>query len=593
MLNDLERKNKKNAFLRVFRLLPNQRPTMFWGSINAFLMGTMLPCFSIVFGEMFNVFFEANENDMPEEITKISLSFASLGLASQIFGFFQMTAWSMVGENLAIELRLLTFESIVRQEIAFFDQNRSGNILNQLTTQITTIQSGAGEKIALLIMNFSQALTGVAVAFYYSWNLTLVLGTLIPLVLLANGAQVGILARATRKSNHVLSEASSIASEVITSFRTVVSFQREEYFSQLYSSKLYEATKNRKRSHASGIGFGFSWLCIFATYAIGFWYGGSLVIDDQIKVGDLLVVFFSIVMSGNAMGQAAQLTPDIGRAQAAAHQVWALIDRTPKLLSGNEIPPENFQPTIEFAGVSFSYPVRPDVPVLSGVSFIVHPGQTVALVGSSGSGKSTIVSLIERFYDPTAGEILLGGIALDKLDIHWLRSHMGLVSQEPTLFALTIRENIRFGDLNATDEEIIEAAQAANAHDFIIQLPDGYETEVGERGTQLSGGQKQRIAIARAILKAPPILLLDEATSALDSESERLVQEALERMMETCTTIIVAHRLSTIRNAHHILVMADGKIVEEGTHESLTASRGIYYGLSQRDQSANVDLVMS
>jgi len=281
------------------------------------------------------------------------------------------------------------------------------------------------------------------------------------------------------------------------------------------------------------------------------------------------------------IGQMATFAPDFAKAKVAAASIFQIVDRVPPIdnssAEGTRL--DSVKGNIQFNNVLFSYPTRPDVKVLKGLSLSVKSGETLALVGSSGCGKSTVVSLLERFYELESGHVLLDGIDITSMNVSWLRNQFGIVGQEPILFATTIRENIAYGKPDATEEEIIAAATAANAHSFISTLPDGYDTYVGEKGTQLSGGQKQRVAIARAIIRNPKILLLDEATSALDSESEKIVQEALDRVREGRTTIVIAHRLSTIQNASKIAVIDSGRVVETGTHTELLAERGLYYNL--------------
>jgi len=320
---------------------------------------------------------------------------------------------------------------------------------------------------------------------------------------------------------------------------------------------------------------------IFGVYSLALWYGSKLIIDNQMTGGDVLTVFFSVLMGAFALGQSAPSLEAISKGQGAAAKIYATIDRKPLIDSssaeGKRI--KNVKGNISFENVFFTYPTRPDAPVLSDFKLEIKSGQTVALVGHSSSGKSSIVSLIQRFYDPEDGKITLDGKNLKKLNIYWLRQQIGLVSQEPVLFSGTIAENISYGKPDATMDEITAAAKAANAHDFISEFPDGYDTQVGEKGAQMSGGQKQRIAIARAIIKNPKILLLDEATSALDSQSEKEVQDALNSIMKGRTTVVVAHRLSTIRDADQIIVLSHGNVVEQGNHESLMESRGVYFEL--------------
>jgi len=411
-------------------------------------------------------------------------------------------------------------------------------------------------------------------------------------------------------------DAGIVATEAISSIRTVASFTNEEKLLAMYSQKLEKPVKlGLRKAQFSGIGFGASQFCMFATNALAFWYGARLV--DQVEwpasassinstcnspsetlpfencVHELnglqgftmmIRVFFAIFMSAMGLGQSSSFAPDAAKASAAASSIYELIDRKspidPTQEGGSKL--AQVEGHIQFKNVYFSYPARRNVPIFQGLNLDVPPGKTLALVGDSGGGKSTVISLIERFYDPVQGEIYLDGTDIRALDLKFLRSQIALVSQEPTLFSTTIANNISYGVENATLENIIEAAQMANCHNFITALPDGYNTRLGDKFTQLSGGQKQRVAIARAILCNPKVMLLDEATSALDSESEKLVQEALERVMKGRTTIVIAHRLSTIMGADIIAVMKGGNIVERGNHAELLALGEAYANLVKR-----------
>ncbi|CAK9179611.1 unnamed protein product [Ilex paraguariensis] len=333
----------------------------------------------------------------------------------------------------------------------------------------------------------------------------------------------------------------------------------------------------------SGAGFGFGSFALFCTNSFCFFIGSVLEQHGKATFGEVFKVFFALTMSAIGVSQTTAMAPDLHKAKDCAASIFEILDRKPKIdSSSNEgTTLTSVKGDIDFHHVSFKYPTRPNVPIFKDLCLTIPSGKTVALVGESGSGKSTVVSLIERFYDPDSGRIHLDGVEIQKFQLSWLRQQMGLVSQEPVLFNETIRTNIAYSKQGeATEEEIIAAAKASNAHNFISALPQGYDTSVGERGVQLSGGQKQRIAIARAIMKDPKILLLDEATSALDAESERIVQEALDRVMVNRTTVVVAHRLATIKGADVIAVVKNGVIAEKGRHDVLmNITEGLYASL--------------
>jgi ABC-type multidrug transport system fused ATPase/permease subunit len=390
-------------------------------------------------------------------------------------------------------------------------------------------------------------------------------------------------------------KANEVTVETVGGMRTVYSFVSETLLAQRHWGYLTEVSNtNIKNAHLMALCVGFVAFLRFAMHAFGMWYGGKLILDGEMDIGNVLTVFFSIIFGGMALGTASQIIPDIAKAKGAAAGVFQILERVPSIdmNKGNGITLPNLNGKLSFNDVTFTYPTRPETKVLRKLNMEIIPGQKVALVGPSGSGKSTIIQLLERFYDPIKGNIFIDGINLKSLDLKSYRRNIGLVSQEPILFSGTIFENILFGNPDASQEEVETAAKMANAFDFIMEQPDGFNTMVGEKGTQLSGGQKQRVAIARAVLKNPKILLLDEATSALDTESERLVQSALDKLMQDRTTIIIAHRLSTVRNADVICVMMNGKIVEQGTHDQLISLNGVYSNLVSKQLASNEEKIL-
>nr|BAJ94394.1 predicted protein [Hordeum vulgare subsp. vulgare] len=379
-------------------------------------------------------------------------------------------------------------------------------------------------------------------------------------------------------------DASQVATDAISSIRTVASFCSEKRITRIYDQKC-EASRNQgvRTGIVGGIGFGFSFLMLYLTYGLCFYVGAQFVRHGQSNFGDVFKVFFALVLATIGVSQTSAMATDSTKAKDSAISIFALLDRKSEIDSSrNEgLTLDEVKGNIDFQHVSFKYPTRPDIQIFTDFTLHIPSGKTVALVGESGSGKSTVIGLLERFYNPDSGTISLDGVEIKSLNINWLRDQTGLVSQEPVLFNDTIRANIAYGkDGELTEEELIAAAKASNAHEFISSLPQGYDTTVGERGIQLSGGQKQRVAIARAILKDPKILLLDEATSALDAESERIVQDALDHVMVGRTTVVVAHRLSTIKGADIIAVLKEGTIVEKGRHEVLMNIKdGVYASL--------------
>lgn len=379
---------------------------------------------------------------------------------------------------------------------------------------------------------------------------------------------------------------SMIAGEAVSNIRTVAAFNAQDKILSLFGKELHiPQQQNLQRSQSSGLLFGISQLALYGSEALILWYGAHLVSKGLSTFSKVIKVFVVLVITANSVAETVSLAPEIIRGGEAVGSVFSILDRTTRIDPDDPEaePVETLRGDIELRHVDFSYPARPDVAVFKDFSLRIRAGRSQALVGASGSGKSSVISLIERFYDPNAGKVMIDGKDIRRMNLKSLRLKIGLVQQEPVLFATTIFENISYGkETEVTESEVIEAARAANVHGFVTGLPNGYQTQVGERGVQLSGGQKQRIAIARAVLKNPTILLLDEATSALDAESECVLQEALEKLMRGRTTVVVAHRLSTIRGVDSIAVVQDGRIVEHGSHSDLVSRNdGAYYRLLQ------------
>ncbi|CAK9148306.1 unnamed protein product [Ilex paraguariensis] len=393
---------------------------------------------------------------------------------------------------------------------------------------------------------------------------------------------------------HAYARATAVAREAITNIRTVAAFGAEKRISLQFACELNQPNKQTLlRGHISGFGYGVSQLFAFCSYALGLWYASILIKHHNSNFGDMIKSFMVLIVTALAVAETLALAPDIVKGSQALGSIFYILHRKTAINPDNPTAKvvTDIKGDIEFWNVSFKYPTRPDIAILDELKLKISAGKSLAVVGQSGSGKSTVIALVMRFYDPTSGTVLIDGFDIKSLNLKSLRLKIGLVQQEPALFSTTIYENIKYGNGEASEIEIMKAAKAANAHGFISRMPEGYQTQVGDRGVQLSGGQKQRVAIARAILKDPSILLLDEATSALDTVSEKQVQEALDKLREGRTTILIAHRLSTIRDADSIAVLQRGKVVESGSHHQLISNPGsIYKQLVSLQQETNIQV---
>jgi len=494
-------------------------------------------------------------------------------------------AWlfALAGERGVRRIREQLFRSLVSQEIAFFDGQRTGDLASRLASDTTALQGLLSSQLSMALRNGVQVVGGLALLLFTSWKLTLVMLAVVPAVAIGAvlyGRQIRALARRTQDA---LADAGHVAEEALSSIRTVRAFAAEEVEAARYARAIGASFElARKRAGASAIFIGAASTGIFASSAAVLGYGGTLVVAGELSAGALTAFLVYTLLMAMGLGTIADIWAESMRGLGAAERVFELMDRAPAMPLGGGARLPAVSGRVGFEAVRFAYPSRPDQEVLHGIDLTVEAGEAVALVGSSGSGKSTLGALLIRLYDPSSGRVTLDGRDLRELDPSWLRSQVGVVSQEPVLFSASIEENVRYGRPGASDAEVREALRAAHAEPFARAFKDGLATKVGERGQQLSGGQKQRVAIARAILKNPRILLLDEATSALDAESEALVQEALARLMEGRTAIVIAHRLSTVVDADRVVVIDGGRAVEQGRHGHLLEQGGVYARLVER-----------
>jgi len=543
----------------------------------------------------------------PELALELLIKFLCAGAGFLLFNLIQFASFGVWGNKISVRLREDYFKILLTQDIGFFDARNSGAINTALITDCLNVSS-MGAALGMCVQHLVTFFGSFVLSFTISWELSLVLLVAVPFMALA-GAFAGKMqqqSQGTKETKDVSDkknlppeeQCGAFANEVLQSIRSVQAMpvlldsKLEEYQTKLLDLVPFA----KKAGLGAGIGWGgmmFSWLAIM--YALGFWYGGRMLDDGKITLGDMYLCIFAIMTGGMAIGQFGTANQDVVKASVSANKFFAIKDRKPEIRAA-EKPVEmskEMAGRIVFDNVSFRYPTAPDTQVLDRVSFEVEAGTTMAIVGPSGSGKSTIVNLLERYYDPEAGDITIDGEKIHNFDINQLRRRIGYVSQLPLLFAESIRENIRGGDTNISDDDVERAAKMADAHDFIMDLTDKYDTNVGEMGNRLSGGQKQRISIARAIASNPSILLLDEATSALDTKSEREVQRAIDNIAANSkqTIVVIAHRLSTIKNADKILVLVDGTVEEEGRHQQLIEKDGMYALLVREQQVTGTDAV--
>ncbi|KAJ4812820.1 ABC transporter B family member 19 [Rhynchospora pubera] len=593
--DEKKRPEQSVAFYELFSFADKwDRLLMAAGSLGAVVHGAAMPVFFLLFGELINGFGknQMHLRKMTDEVSKYALYFVYLGLVVCVSSYAEIALWMYTGERQVIALRKKYLEAVLRQDVGFFDTDaRTGDIVFGISTDTLLVQDAIGEKVGNFIHYLATFFTGLVVGFVAAWRLALLSVAVIPGIAFAGGLYAYTLTGLTSKSRESYANAGIIAEQAIAQVRTVYSFVAESKALNCYSDAIQNTLKlGYKAGMAKGLGIGSTYGIACMSWALVFWYAGVFIRNGQTDGGKAFTAIFSAIVGGMSLGQAFSNLGAFSKGKIAGFKLLEVIRQRPTIVQDHADGQclEHIQGNIEFKEVTFSYPSRPDVIIFRDFSLFFPAGKTAAVVGGSGSGKSTVVALIERFYDPNQGHVLLDNVDLKTMQLKWLREQIGLVNQEPALFATTILENILYGKPDATMAEVEAAATASNAHSFISLLPNGYNTQVGERGVQLSGGQKQRIAIARAMLKNPKILLLDEATSALDAGSESIVQEALDRLMVGRTTVVVAHRLSTIQNVDMIAVIQQGQVVETGTHHELLAkgSSGAYASLIRFQEMA-------
>ncbi|XWS40814.1 hypothetical protein CRYUN_Cryun17cG0027800 [Craigia yunnanensis] len=557
------------------------------GCLGALLFGAVQPLSAFTMGSMISIFFLTDHGEIKEKTKVYAFSFLGFSLFSLIINVIQHYNFAYRGEHLIKRIRERMVSRILTFEVGWFDQdeNSSGTICSRLAKDASVIRSLIGDQMSLLVQTISGVTVACVMGLFIAWRLAIVMIAVQPLIILSMYTKMVILKSMSRKAIKAQEESSKLAAEAVSNHRTITAFSSQDRILKMLE-KAHEGPRkeNVRQSLFAGLGLGSAQLLTVFILAFDFWYGGKLISQGYINSKALIETFLILVSTGLVIAEAASMTSDLAKSAEVVGSLFAILDRYTRIEpdDSNGYLSEEITGRVEICGIDFAYTARPNVIILKDFSITIEAGKSTALVGQSGSGKSTIISLIERFYDPLKGVLKIDGRDIRSYNLRSLRKHIALVSQEPTLFAGTIRENILYGASDKADEsEIIEAAKAANAHDFIAGLADGYETWCGDRGVQLSGGQKQRIAIARAILTNPTMLLLDEATSALDSKSEKAVQEALERVMVGRTSVVVAHRLSTIKNCDLIAVLDKGKMMEKGNHSSLLAKgrTGAYYSL--------------
>ncbi|KAL4503074.1 hypothetical protein ABPG72_014303 [Tetrahymena utriculariae] len=597
-ISDLEATNGKIPFWHLFKLASKSDIILVvLGSLASVINGCLQPLFGLLFGEMAQKFSPGYSADtVVDNCRTIALWFVGIGAISFILSIFMMYFWISVGQRQAIKFRLEYFKSLLKQEVGYFDQIQANELSSKVSTECFKIQSALGEKTCIFIYSVSMFIGSLIIAFIRGWQIALVAIAITPLIASAGYFDQWVSEGIVKKTSSAYSSAGGISEQALSSIRTVKGLNGQDFEQNKYQNMIKKAFQvSLKFSIYQGVGLGLQNMMFFFDFALTFWVGSKLIEDEvynhnqgrSYNFSDVLTAFLAIMMSSFELGQAMNSIKAFTQARQAGFNMFQILNRQSKVdlnENGIDLSKKQINGEIKFENVDFSYPTHLDTKILKNLNISIQANKKTAFVGESGSGKSTIVQLIERFYDPQQGNIYLDGVNLKDFKLSSLRQSIGYVGQEPVLFATTIRENLLYGKRDATEEQMIQALKQANAWQFIEKLEKGLDTYVGTSGTQFSGGQKQRISIARAILKNPKILLLDEATSALDRKNEAQIQSTLDSVSKGLTTIVVAHRLSTIQNSDQIIVLDKGVIVERGTHDDLLKNNGAYFKFVEKQK---------
>jgi ABC transporter fused permease/ATP-binding protein len=579
--------NKKNLSKLggIFRfMLPYKVPFIF-GMLFLFFSSLTLLTFPFFAGKLIDT--ASGESWLVDDINLIALMLLGILLVQSIFSFFRVWLFAKVSERSMRDIRVALYRNMVQLPMTFFDKRRTGELISRITADVTLLQDTFSTTLAELFRQVITLLAGVVFLMATTPKLTLFMLATFPILIIIAMVFGKFIRKLSKETQDELAAANVIVEETLHSIMTVKSFAGEEYESSRYSKGLNKVVKVAlKAAGFRGAFISFIIFALFGGIVAVMWYGASLVAEGVMSVGDLVSFVLYTTFIGGSIAGLGDIYSQIQKAIGSSERVLEILDEAPEISTADfqKVPVSG---NISFNQVRFTYPTRPEVEVLKGISFDIKAGDKVALAGHSGAGKSTIIQLLLKLYMVENGQIEVDGKNIQEWNLRQLRSNIGIVPQEVLLFGGSIRENIAYAKPEASEEEIIEAAKKANTWQFISQFPEGLDTKVGERGVKLSGGQRQRVAIARAILKDPAILILDEATSSLDAESEALVQEALDELMKNRTTIIIAHRLATIRKVDRIYVMNEGRIVEQGAHDELAIQEDGFYANLVRLQLAD------
>ena len=564
--------------MRVFRFIKPFKIPFIIGLLVLFISSITTMVFPKVLGDLID---SVNADDATT-VNTFTLLLVGIFLVTAILSFLRVYLFGLVTYKALALLRMTTYKHLISSPMSYFSKRRVGELSSRITSDITLLQDTFTTTIAEFLRQFITIPVGMFFLLFISFRLTVFMIAVIPVVAIIGIFFGKYIKKLSKEAQNDIADANTVVDETLHGIASVKAYANEFFEIIRYKKSIDSSVSTSiKRALWRGVFIGLIMFAAGAAIVSIIWYGLHMVQNEVITLGELLSFAIYSALLGFSFAGAADLFSQLQKAIGATENLMDILDETTENVALEQTPEIKIEGNLVFNNVCFSYPSRRDIQVLKGITFNVEQGKQIAIVGPSGSGKSTIAGLIFRFYDPESGEISIDGKNINDYALSQIRNQMAIVPQEVMLFGGTIKENIEYGKPNATDEEIFEAAKKANALEFIESFPEKFETLVGDRGIQLSGGQKQRIAIARAILKDPSILVLDEATSALDSESERLVQEALERLMEGRTSIVIAHRLSTIKKADTIIVLDNGKIKEKGTHEELVKKEnGIYKNLS-------------